>query len=94
MDLEISERLNGLQQRVRRFIAEEIIPLERDPRQTSHGPTEEFRHEPVVKARSAGLLSPHVSEEFGGLGLNHREKAVIFGEELAVSPSVSLSASP
>jgi alkylation response protein AidB-like acyl-CoA dehydrogenase len=69
-----------LQHAVRRFIAEEIIPLERDPRQTAHGPSEEFREELIARARAAGLLSAHVSKEFGGLGLDHRAKAVFFEE--------------
>jgi acyl-CoA dehydrogenase len=80
MDFAISEQLGQLQQRVRSFIADEIIPLEMDSRQTPHGPTEEFRRHLVAKAKTAGLLSPHVSEEFGGLGLDHRGKAVIFEE--------------
>jgi alkylation response protein AidB-like acyl-CoA dehydrogenase len=80
MNFDLSQELTALQQRVRRFIAEEIIPLERDARQTPHGPTEDFRRELVAKARAAGLLSPHVSQEFGGLGLDHRGKAVIFEE--------------
>ena len=32
MDFQLSDELTDLQRRVRRFIAEEIIPLERDPR--------------------------------------------------------------
>lgn len=80
MDFAIPLELAELQARTRRFIAEEIIPLERDRRQTAHGPTEEFRRELVAKARAAGLLSPHVSKEYGGLGLDHRGKAVIFEE--------------
>jgi alkylation response protein AidB-like acyl-CoA dehydrogenase len=80
MDFAISDQLATLQHAVRRFIAEEIIPLERDPRQTAHGPSEEFREELIARARAAGLLSAHVSKEFGGLGLDHRAKAVFFEE--------------
>lgn len=80
MNFDLSEELSALQQRVRRFIAEEIIPCERDPRQTPHGPTEDFRAELIGKARAAELLSAHVSREFGGLGLDHRAKAVFFEE--------------
>src|SRR5688572_14763134 len=39
----------------------------------------------VARARSAGLLSAHVSREFGGLGLDHRGKAIVF-EEAGYSP--------
>ncbi|ENO85105.1 acyl-CoA dehydrogenase family protein [Thauera linaloolentis] len=80
MDFEIPAELAALRQRVRAFIADEIIPMEQDPRQTAHGPTEELRLELVAKARRAGLLSAHVSPEYGGLGLDHRSKAVFFEE--------------
>ena len=80
MDFAISEELTELQQRVRRFVADQIIPLENDPRLTRHGPTEDFRRELVARGREAGLLSAHVSREFGGLGLDHRAKAIVFEE--------------
>ena len=32
----------------------------------------------VALARAAGLLSPHVGREWGGLGLDHRGKAIVF----------------
>jgi alkylation response protein AidB-like acyl-CoA dehydrogenase len=78
MDFTLSPELSALQSRVRAFIAEEIVPLERDPRCTPHGPTEELRAELVAKGRRAGLLSSHVSAEFGGLGLGHVAKAIFF----------------
>jgi acyl-CoA dehydrogenase len=85
MDFSLSPALLELQQRVRRFIAEEVIPLERDPRQTPHGPGEALRRELVGRARAAGLLTPHASRELGGLGLTHVEKAIVF-EEAGYSP--------
>lgn len=80
MDFSLTPALQELQQRVRRFIADEVIPLENDPRQTAHGPSESLRMELVAKARQAGLLTPHGSREFGGLGLSHVEKAIVFEE--------------
>lgn len=80
MDFSLSPELIELQSRTRRFIAEEIIPMENDPRQTAHGPSEALRAELVAKARSAGLLTPHASRELGGLGLSHIEKAIVFEE--------------
>ncbi len=85
MDYPISQQLQDLQARTRAFIAHQIIPMERDPRCTPHGPSEELRAELIAKARQAGLLSAHVSAEFGGLGLNHTAKAVLF-EEAGYSP--------
>ena len=78
MDFTIPDALVELKERTERFVREEILPREKDPRQTPHGPTEEFRRELVALARAAGLLSPHVGGEWGGLGLDHRGKAVVF----------------
>ena len=80
MDFSLSPELQELQQRTRAFIQEKILPLEGDPRQTHHGPTEDFRQELVALAREAGLVAPHVGTEYGGLGLSHVGKAVVFEE--------------
>jgi acyl-CoA dehydrogenase len=78
MDFTIPDELVELRERTERFVREEILPREQDKRQTAHGPTEEFRQELVALGRAAGLLSPHVGREWGGLGLDHRGKAIIF----------------
>lgn len=85
MDFEIPAPLRELQQRTRQFIAEEVIPLEGDPGCTPHGPSEALRAELIRRARAAGLLAPHVGRDFGGLGLDHRGKAIVF-EEAGYSP--------
>lgn len=80
MDFSLSAELAELQQRTRSFIRDRIIPLEGDPRQTAHGPTEEFRRELVALGRDIGLVAPHASTEYGGLGLNNVGKAIVFEE--------------
>ncbi|WP_079435255.1 acyl-CoA dehydrogenase family protein [Zoogloea sp. LCSB751] len=80
MNFDIPADLKALQDKTRRFIAEEIIPYEKDPRVTAHGPSEDLRKELVARARAAGLLTPHASIELGGLGLDHFAKAVVFEE--------------
>ena len=80
MDFSIPPELAELRERTARFIREKIIPLERDPRQGRHGPTDEFRRELNALAADAGLLAPHVGTEWGGLGLSHVGKAVVFEE--------------
>ncbi len=85
MDFTLSDEFVQLKTRTERFIAEKIIPLEKEARQTAYGPTEELRHELVALGRESGLLSPHVGREWGGLGLNHRAKAVVF-EAAGYSP--------
>ncbi|WPP90057.1 acyl-CoA dehydrogenase [Acinetobacter pittii] len=76
----LSNELLELQQKVREFIQQEVIPLESDPRQDSHGPSEALRQELVRRARRWGLLTPHASQEMGGLGWSHLQKAVAFEE--------------
>ena len=85
MDFSLSDDLAALKDRTRKFVRERIIPYENDPRQTAHGPGVALRRELVALGRGAGLLSPHVGREWGGLGLDHREQAVVF-EEAGYSP--------
>jgi acyl-CoA dehydrogenase len=80
MDFTIQPELRDLQAATRAFIAEQVIPLEDDPRQSSHGPDEALRRELVARARAVGLVTPHASRDMGGLGLSHVAKAVVFEE--------------
>jgi acyl-CoA dehydrogenase len=80
MDFTIPPDLKELQERTRAFIRDKIVPLETDRRQTRHGPTDEFRRELNGLAAAAGLLAPHVAPEYGGLGLSHFGRAVVFEE--------------
>src|SRR5690606_21260515 len=80
MDFSISPELVALRDRTRASIRAEVIPLERDPRRTSHGPTDELRRELNARARAAGLLAPHVDHRLGGLGLGHVGRAIVFEE--------------
>src|SRR6185369_13040218 len=56
-----------------------------DPRRTAHGPTDALRAELIARARRAGLLSPHVAREYGGMALSHVGRAIAF-EEAGYSP--------
>lgn len=85
IDFALPPELADLQARIRRFVADEVIPLEADPRQGAHGPHEALREDLIARARAAGLLSPHVAHEYGGLGLNHTGRAIAF-EESGYSP--------
>ena len=80
MDFSIPAELADLQERTRAFIREQIIPLEGDPRQERHGPTDALRRELNALAAKAGLLAPHVGREYGGLGLSHVGRALVFEE--------------
>ena len=80
MDFSLTPKLEGLRDRTRSFIRDQVIPFEKDPRQNEHGPNEDLRKDLMGLARKAGLLTPHASIEMGGLGLSHIEKAIVFEE--------------
>jgi acyl-CoA dehydrogenase len=80
MDFALPADLQDLQARTRAFIRDRIIPLEADPRQTPHGPTDAFRRELNALAAEVGLLAPHVGADYGGLGLNNVGRAIVFEE--------------
>ena len=78
MDFSIAPELEELRQRTAHFIRDKIIPLERDPRQFAPEASEEFRRSLNALAAQAGLLAPHMGRDWGGLGLDHRGKAIVF----------------
>lgn len=78
IDFEIPPDLAALRDEVRDFVVERIVPYERDPRVTRHGPNDELRSELVEIARQAGLLTFQAPRRFGGREPSHREQAVLF----------------
>lgn len=78
IDFEIPDELASLRDEIRQFVIEKIVPYERDPRVTRHGPNEELRTELVGLAREAGLLTFQAPRRFGGREPSHREQAVLF----------------
>lgn len=70
-----SERTAALAARVEEFVRTQIVPYERDPRQTAHGPTGEMVDEMRAKARAAGIMTPHILAD--GSHLSQRETATV-----------------
>ena len=58
MDFSLPPDLIELRERTRAFIAEQVIPFERDPRIGAHGPSEDLRRELVALALSQGWARP------------------------------------
>ena len=77
-DFTIPEATAELAKRVRAFVIEKIIPFEKDPRLTQHGPTDSLRDELVALARAEGLLTPQAPVALGGLGFDHATQAAVF----------------
>ncbi|MGV9636587.1 acyl-CoA dehydrogenase family protein [Nocardia rhamnosiphila] len=78
IDFTIPAELAAERDRVRAFVADKIVPYERDPRLTSHGPTDELRQELVELARAEDLLTIQAPTALGGRGLTHVEQAVLY----------------
>jgi alkylation response protein AidB-like acyl-CoA dehydrogenase len=78
MDFAIAPELTDLRDRVMDFVNNEVIAFENDPRWTPHGPSDALRAELNALADRAGLLRVHVSREYGGQGLSHFAKALVF----------------
>ena len=71
----MTERAEAIAAKIERFVRETVIPYERDPRLTAHGPTEELVQELRAKARAAGLMTPHIVAD--GSHLSQRETAIV-----------------
>ncbi|MFD4403439.1 acyl-CoA dehydrogenase family protein [Nocardia sp. NPDC058499] len=78
IDFTIPAGLAAERDRIRQFVADKIVPYERDPRLTAHGPTDELRQELVELARAEDLLTIQAPTELGGRGLTHVEQAVLY----------------
>jgi acyl-CoA dehydrogenase len=78
IDFEVPPALAALGREVRAFVSEEVVPYERDPRLTVHGPDDDLRAELVEHARKAGLLTIQAPRSYGGRGLTHIEQAVVY----------------
>jgi len=79
----MSERAQAIAARVEAFVRETVIPYEKDPRCTEHGPTEDVVLEMRDKARAAGLMTPHILDD--GSHLNQRETAIVL-QKSGLSP--------
>ena len=90
IDFAISDDLAAKRDRVRQFVIDEIIPYERDPRLTQHGPNDDLRQELVEKARAAGLLTIQAPVEYGGCTWNLAQH-YIFSRELTLAGAPPLS---
>ena len=55
-----AERAAEIAAKVETFVREVVIPYEKDPRRTSHGPSDALVAELKEKAPAAGVLRPHI----------------------------------
>lgn len=80
----MTDRANEIACRVEEFIRGVVIPYEMDPRRDHHGaPLDELVMEMRAKARSAGVLTPHILAD--GSHLSQQETATVL-QKSGLSP--------
>jgi len=84
MDFTISEPILDLVAAVRRFVDEEVIPVERRVLEGGFGAAGPEVARLRERVREMGLLAPHMPKEWGGAGLALRDFALV-GEMLGRS---------
>lgn len=77
LDFSPASEVEGLAVRVRRFVDEVVIPREAEVTAQPQR-LESIRAELQQAARDAGLFAPRVPVEYGGLGLDWRDSALVF----------------
>jgi acyl-CoA dehydrogenase len=90
IDFTIPDELQDVLARVRAFVSEDVLPAEAEV----DDPDDLLASWPVVerlreRARRRGIYTPHLPQEWGGLGLGVLGMALI-SEECGVSPLASL----
>lgn len=78
IDFEIPAELAAQRDEIRSFVADVVVPYEKDERLTQHGPTDDLRRELVAHARKAGLLTFQAPAVVGGRQPNHVGTAILF----------------
>jgi acyl-CoA dehydrogenase len=76
IDFSLPLVLADLRDRTAAFIRDVVIPHEGEDR-GEHGIDPDLRARLQREAKAAGIFAPHVSEEFGGLGLDVRGQSVV-----------------
>jgi alkylation response protein AidB-like acyl-CoA dehydrogenase len=78
LNFALPARVNELADKVKTFVRDQVVPYEKDPRWTSHGPTDELRRKLNQLARRFGVFAPHAPREYGGAELSHIGRASVF----------------
>jgi acyl-CoA dehydrogenase len=72
--------VTDLAKRTSEFVRDVVIPVEVEVGGVVHDASDELRRSLQAQAREAGLLAPHVPQEWGGCGLDVRGQSVVFEE--------------
>src|ERR671937_1224683 len=87
IDFEIPAELEDVRRQVAEFVRDEVLPVERE---TSEETFDSTLTELRARARAAGLWTPHLPAEWGGMGLGAVGMALV-SQELGISALASLA---
>jgi acyl-CoA dehydrogenase len=79
IELQVEPYARELAMRTREFIDQVVIPAEAEP-SAGHGPDPGLLTRLRQQARAAGIFAPTAPREYDGLGLSHRDMAVVLEE--------------
>ncbi len=80
MDLELSEEQRLIVETVRRFVEQQIVPLERDMDPDATELPREEHERLVAMTKQMGFYNPDVSVEFGGAGMSTMDRTLMAEE--------------
>jgi acyl-CoA dehydrogenase len=80
MDNTVPAEVADYAKRTAEFVRDVVIPVEVQTGGVIHDGPAEVRRSLQSRAAEAGLLAPHVPQEWGGLGLDVRGQSVVFEE--------------
>ncbi|MEV6902751.1 acyl-CoA dehydrogenase family protein [Amycolatopsis sp. NPDC051372] len=78
VDLAPGPEVADLAERTAKFIRDVVIPVEEEHKGVVH--SDDIRRQLQQAAKDAGVFAPHVSDEYGGHGLDMRGRAAVFEE--------------
>jgi alkylation response protein AidB-like acyl-CoA dehydrogenase len=85
MDFGLTDEQRAIQEEVRRFAENEIVPVA-----SEHDEEEKYPYDVMDEAAKAGLLGPSIPLEYGGAGYSPEETAIIIEELFAADPGIGL----
>jgi alkylation response protein AidB-like acyl-CoA dehydrogenase len=88
IDFTIPPELDEIRKRVAAFVRDEVLPVEADA--TDEDALEDVLEPLRKKARDAGLWTPHLPPEWGGMGLGALGMALV-SQECGAAPLASLA---
>ena len=78
VEFEYGTDIVAVVRRTKELVHDVVVPIEDSYHGDAHVLPEKVRVELQDAAKAAGVFAPHVSAEFGGLGLNMRDRAPVF----------------